>query len=84
MFEILKQAIELIRKKRQLDRDTRRLHIANLDYAALRNIVNEVSNRNVEIQISTNAGTMIIRPKPINELNFKSFNEKLAETRSNR
>ena len=89
MFDVIKEAIKIVREKRQLNRDTRRLQMANLDYAALQNIVNSVANRNVEIEI-TNRGvdgvahTLRIMPKAINQINYMSFEEKVAEARSKR
>ena len=89
MFDVFKEAIKIVREKRQLNRDTRRLQMANLDYAALQNIVDSVANRNVEIEI-TNRGTdgiaytMKIMPKAINQIDYKSFEERVAEARSKR
>lgn len=89
MFDIIRQAIQLVREKRQLNRDTRRLQMANLDYAALQNIVDNVANRNVEIEIN-NIGSdgvshiMVIRPKQAAQFEYKSFEDKVAEARRNR
>lgn len=86
MFEVFREAIKLIREKRQLDRDTRRLRVANLDYAALQNIVDTVSNRNVEIEIN-NVGAdgishiLVIRPKQMNQVEYKSFEQRVDEAR---
>lgn len=83
MFDILKEAIKIIREKRQLNRDTRRLEVAYLDYAALQRIVNEVANRNVVITITNGSNTMTIKPKPANQIDYKSFDERVAEARMN-
>ena len=89
MFDVFKEAIKLVREKRQLNRDTRRLQMANLDYAALQNIINSVANRNVEVEIN-NIGSdgvshiMVIRPKQVQGFEYKTFEDKVAEARRNR
>ena len=82
MFDVLKEAIKIVREKRQLNRDTRRLEVAYLDYAALQRIVNEVANRNVVITITNGSNTMT-KPKAANQIDYKSFDERVAEARMN-
>lgn len=84
MFDVLKEAIKIVREKRQLNRDTRRLEVAYLDYAALQRIVDEVANRNVVISITNGTNTMTIRPKAANQIDYKSFDERVAEARNMR
>lgn len=84
MFDVLKEAIELVRQKRQLNRDTRRLEVAYLDYAALQRIVEEVANKNVIITITNGTNTMVIKPKEMNQIDYKSFDERVAEARKMR
>ena len=84
MFDVLKEAIELVRQKRQLNRDTRRLEVAYLDYAALQRIVEEVANKNVIITITNGTNTMVIKPKEMNQFDYKSFDERVAEARKMR
>lgn len=87
MFDIIREAIQIIREKKQLNRDIRRLQAATLDYEALQRICDNVANRNIVIEInqSSNNGistTIRIIPKPINQVNYKTFDERVAEARS--
>ena len=83
MLEIFKAAVEIVRQQRQLKRDIRRLEAANLDYEALQRIVEEVANKNVVIEIKNEkdgySSTITIKPKPINQIEFKSFDQKYNE-----
>lgn len=89
MFDVLKEAIEIIRQRRQLNRDTRRLQAATLDYEALQRICDNVATRNIAIEINQSSGngmstTIRILPKPLNQVAYKSFDERVQEARSAR
>lgn len=89
MFDVLKEAIKIVRQNRQLNRDTRRLQAATLDYEALQRICDNVANRNITIEINQSSSngvstTIRIVPKPINQTPYKSFDERVQEVRSAR
>lgn len=81
-MSILRELIEVIKAKNEYKRDYRRLQRANIDYAALQNMVENVSTKNVVIDIVTDDGVKItIRPKENNAIGYESFHDKFARNR---
>lgn len=83
---ILQIFIEAIKESRAYKRDKRRLEMAALDYEAMRNMVNEVSEKNVQIEINRPDGHQIVI-KPMTELEatgFIPFAEKYKKDKLNR
>lgn len=81
-MSILRELIEVIKAKNEYKRDYRRLQRANIDYAALQNMVDNVSTKNVVIDIVTDDGVkMTIRPKENNAIGYESFHDKFARNR---
>ena len=82
MKSLLRALIELSKVRTEYKRDYRQLCRANIDYAALQNMVEEVSTKNVVIDIVTNDGVKItIRPKENNAIGYKSFHDEFARNR---
>lgn len=82
MKSLLKELIELYKARKEYKRDYRRLCRANIDYAALQNMVENVSTKNVVIDIVTDDGVKItIRPKENNAIGYESFHDKFARNR---
>lgn len=82
MKSLLRELIELYKARKEYKRDYRRLCRANIDYAALQNMVDNVSTKNVVIDIVTDDGVkMTIRPKENNAIGHESFYDKFARNR---
>ena len=82
MKSLLKELIELYKERKEYKRDYRKLCRANIDYAALQNMVDNVATKNVVIDIITNDGVKItIRPKENNDIGYESFGSKFARNR---
>ena len=56
MKSLLRELIELYKEREEYKRDYRKLCRANIDYAALQNMVDNVSTKNVVIDIVTDDG----------------------------
>lgn len=82
-MSILKELLEIIKAKNEYKRDYRRLKRAAVDYAALKNMVNEVEKKNVVIDIVTDDGVkMTIRPERVdNQIGYESFQERYNRSR---
>lgn len=73
-MSILKELSEVIKQKRQFNHDLRRIESSNLDYEALKRIVEKVASTGVSITVTFENGTkMEIKHGMPNENNFKSF-----------
>ena len=82
MKSLLRELIELYKARKEYKRDYRKLCRANIDYAALQNMVDNVATKNVVIDIITNDGVKItIRPKENNDIGYESFHDKFARNR---
>lgn len=82
MKSLLKELIELYKARKEYKRDYRRLCRANIDYAALQNMVDNVATKNVVIELMTDDGVkMTIRPKDQNSIGYESFHDKFARSR---
>ena len=82
MKSLLKELIELYKARKEYKRDYRRLCRANIDYAALQNMVDNVATKNVVIELMTDDGVkMTIRPKDQNSIGYESFHDKFARNR---
>ena len=82
MKSLLRELIELYKARKEYKRDYRKLCRANIDYAALQNIVENVSTKNVVIELMTADGVkMTIRPKENNAIGYESFHDKFAKNR---
>lgn len=77
LFKVLKAAQEQVRKEIQFNRDLRRIEKLTLDYDALKRMVKEVANSNVEIVVTT-ADKVEIHIKPYTQqtIAYESFAEK--------
>jgi hypothetical protein len=79
-MSIIKELTELIKQKRQFEKDLRRLEHASLDYEALQRIVNNAASSGVTVTITFENGTkMEIKRANANETNFKPFSERYKE-----
>lgn len=82
MKSLLRELIELYKVRKEYKRDYRKLCRANIDYAALQNMVDNVSTKNVVIELLTADGVkMTIRPKENNAIGYESFHDKFARNR---
>lgn len=82
MKSLLRELIELYKARKEYKRDYRKLCRANIDYAALQNMVENVSTKNVVIELMTADGVkMTIRPKENNAIGYESFGSKFARNR---
>lgn len=82
MKSLLRELIELYKARKEYKRDYRKLCRANIDYAALQNMVENVSTKNVVIELMTADGVkMTIRPKENNAIGYESFHDKFAKNR---
>ena len=82
MKSLLRELIELYKARKEYKRDYRKLCRANIDYAALQNMVENVSTKNVVIELMTVDGVkMTIRPKENNAIGYESFHDKFAKNR---
>ena len=82
MKSLLRELIELYKVRKEYKRDYRKLCRANIDYAALQNMVDNVSTKNVVIELMTSDGVkMTIRPKENNAIGYESFHNKFARNR---
>lgn len=82
MKSLLRELIELYKVRKEYKRDYRKLCRANIDYAALQNMVDNVSTKNVVIELLTSDGVkMTIRPKENNAIGYESFHDKFARNR---
>lgn len=82
MKSLLIELIELYKERKEYKRDYRKLCRSNIDYAALQNMVDIVSTKNVVIELMTSDGVkMTIRPKENNAIGYESFHDKFARNR---
>ena len=82
MKSLLRELIELYKERKEYKRDYRKLCRSNVDYAALQNMVDNVSTKNVVIELMTSDGVkMTIRPKENNAIGYESFHDKFARNR---
>lgn len=79
---MLKDFLEWWKLNKQQKVDMRRLSKSNLDYEALKRMVEVVSNKDIEIEIKTeDNATITIRKSRENENGYESFADRYNRSR---
>lgn len=76
MLKELKLLKEILDREKEVSRARKRLNLAELDYNAIRVMVDEAISKNVRIEIRNGTNIITIVPTENGKMNYRSFKDR--------